>query len=414
MTLFEKTRKLIESQCAGAKKCAVVYSGGLDSTAMLLLLEEAGIKTTAVVLDIGQGKGRLEKSKSMAKKYASQTVCFDAREDMQRNMERAIKANATLASHVNSEGLSRPVLAAYLVRAGRQYNCDVLAHGSSGAGNDQHRMENALRALAPEKKIIAPIRDWNLLRDQCLDYLKAKGAGNFEKETGYSVSTDESAWARTLRIAGKNDDVKKGAYEWTAELSDAPEKKSYATIRFEKGVPTSVLLEQDGKKSQVSGFEIYTRLNEFAGKAGFGRFDAIEDKVIGLKMHESYEAPAACALARAHHELESIVLTSSELEVKGFIDRKWGQLVYDGGFYTRLRGALEAFIERTQRTVDGSVKVAFYKGSMQIISRESPYALYDIRMASRDKTGVINQQDARYFSKLYGLQDSIAFAMGSG
>ncbi len=410
MLLLDKVKKIASGELKGVKKCAIGYSGGLDSTAMVMLLENLGIETTAVVLDIGQGADKFQKACDRSKKCATKTIAIDAKAEFFSNINKGIIANTILNGHMNSEGMSRPLIALHLSKIAKNEGCEAIAHGSSGTGNDQHRMENGLRALAPWARIIAPIRDWDLRREECATYLGQKGLKDVSDGGSAEISADESMWARTIRnISEKNEKESELAYKWTN--SKNPKTKIEVEFYFENGWIKSAKAGNGAKKSNYEGYNVFTGLNGAIGACGFGRTMAFEDKVIGLKMAEYYEAPAAIAVTNAHRILERLTLTRAELEVKSQFERTWSKLVYEGNFYSRLRANIGTFLSEQSKPVTGTVNAEITGGSMKITGVESPNALYDSRMTNRKIGGAFDQKDARGFSKLYGLQESVAFMM---
>ena len=397
----------LAKEYSGVQKVALSFSGGLDSAVVGTLLSRAGFSIFPVAVDIGQQTdfALLEKN---AKAMFGSFLVVDARGEFAANILRAIKANFGFDGNINSGGISRPVLAHALAEAASKRGCQAIAHGSSGTGNDHLNMENALRVLAPQLRIIAPVRDLDLRRDEALAFAKKeKLALNFPRAEKFS--SDENLWGRTIRQGTAADlslPLPEDAYKWTVSPRKAPDRPAGVEVAFANGVP--VFAEIDGKK--VSGtVELIERLNGIGGRHGVGRRDALDDKVVGLKIREVYECPAACILLKAHRELESLTLTTKEHDFKRYVDTAWGRAVHDGGWHTRLRHALDAFIDETQRAVDGTVTLELYKGSITVKGRESPHALYDRRLSSRDSSGVFSQKEARHFAKLYGLQDMIAY-----
>ncbi|HIH19440.1 TPA: argininosuccinate synthase [Candidatus Micrarchaeota archaeon] len=406
MDLSARAREL-SSEYPGIKKVALSYSGGLDSAVVGCLLSEAGFTVHPIVVDIGQQSDFARISKNAKGMFGSCAIA-NAKEEFTDNIFRAIKAGFGLNGNLNSGGISRPALARALAMEARKASCQAIAHGSSGMGNDHLNMENALRVLAPDMRIMAPVRDLDLRRDSALLYAKAKNLKtNLARAQKYSA--DENLWERVIRQGNATDPslpMPEETYKWTVSPEKAPSKAARIEVEFLDGIPVSAKI--DGKK--IAGkTEIIARLNSAGGKHGVGRMDALDDKVVGLKVREVYECPAARILLTAHRELENITLTTKELDAKAYVDSLWARLVHDGGWHTRLRHALDAFIDQTQRSVDGSVSLELYKGGIIVKGRKSRHALYNTRLSSRDSKGVFSQKDARHFAKLYGLQDIIAY-----
>ncbi len=409
--LLERIKKSSGSEYFGIKKCALAYSGGLDSSAMALILQDLGIEAITVSLDLGQG---LEKAKKFAPLISKKNYFFDAQDDLVSHIKKGVWANTLHHGHINSEGMSRPLIAKYLVQAAEKEGCEAVVHGSSGTGNDQFRMENGIRVLAPHLRIIAPIRDWNLSREEAVSYVKKKKLP-IKTDGGSPFSVDENLWCRAIRYGAISQSasfhVPPEAYAWTCGQDKCALKPEKITLFFEDGFPKKMTVS--GSKKEFSGVSLFTELNRLAGKNGIGRINKVEDKIIGLKSHEVFECPAAAAITLAHRNLESLTLTSSELEMKNSIDASWARLVYNGGWYTRLRHSLEGFISHTQGAVDGTVELSLYKGGIELLGMSSPHELYDSRMSSRGQKSAFDQRDSRGFAKLYGLQDIVAYRLGN-
>ncbi len=406
MLLLDKARKTASSDLKGVEKCAVGYSGGLDSTAMIILLEKLGVEAVAVVLDIGQGKDKLERAARIAKKEASKAVVIDAKGEMLANMQRGIRANTILNGHVNSEGMSRPILAWHLARIAKEEGCQAIAHGSSGTGNDQHRMENGLRALAPWARVIAPVRDWDIKREEAAAMLAGEGMKGISDGGSTDLSADESMWARTMRGVSGSEAVQEKAFKWAGRPGG---RKLSLRFEFENGSLKSVSAKAGGREKEYSGPAAFGSLNPAIGACGFGRLMTFEDKVIGLKMSEHYEAPLAIAATMAHKLLERLTLTREELDAKVPLERTWARLVYNGNYYSRLRANIDTFISEQSKPVTGSVEAEIRAGAMEVGKVQSPNALYDSRLTSRKAGGAFDQKSAMHFSRLYGLQESFAF-----
>lgn len=410
--LLKKIKGMVGDEYKGVDRCVLAYSGGLDSNVMVSLLKEMGIEVITVCVDLGQSN--VKAVEKMARKLVKKHYTIDGKDDFLKNIHKGIKANCLYEGYLNSGGFSRPLIAKYLVEVGRKEKVSAVVHGSSGYGNDQLRMENAMRVLGPEFHVIAPIRDWDLKRDDCVEYArKKKLPGRMTGEAPFSI--DENLWARSIRqgaILDQSIKVPDEAFKWTVDPKKAPNKKTLVEIGFENGIPETLVVMDERKKVIEETTDVIGRLNSIGGMNGIGRSDAIDDKVVGLKIREAYEAPAASILVAAHKDLERLTLTAMELNEKDHIDHVWNMLVHDGGWYTRLRLDLEGFIEMTQRAVDGKVTVELYKGGARILGRTSRHALYYIRMGARDRKTVWDQKIARYFARLHGLQDAIAFMIG--
>lgn len=407
MDSLAERAKALALEYTGVKKVALSYSGGLDSAVVGHLLQSSGFEVYPVVVNLGQQSDFSRLEKNARAMFGACTVA-DARAAFSENISRAVKANAGYSEFANSDGISRPAMAQALVAEARKASCQAIAHGSSGTGNNHLHMENALRILAPDMRIIAPVRDLDMRRDESLLYAKKeKLATNLERAAKYSA--DENLWARSIRQGAAVDMSKplpEEAYKWTASPESAPNKPAKIEVEFENGILVSAAINE---KKITGKVELIAALNEIGGRHGVGRLDALDDKVVGLKVREIYECPAARIILTAHRELEALTLTTKELDAKGYVDSLWARTVHDGGWYTRLRRSLDAFIDETQRAVDGSVSLELYKGSIIVKGRKSRHALYDARLSGRDSKGVFSQKESRHFAKLYGLQDIIAY-----
>ncbi|MEM2963149.1 MAG: argininosuccinate synthase [Candidatus Anstonellales archaeon] len=406
--LLERIRKSFELEYKDIKRCAIAYSGGIDSTAMALILQDLGIEIVTVSLDLGQN---LKKARQTAPLVCEKNLFFDAKEDLLANIKKGVWANTLHEGFINSEGLSRPIIAKYLVKAAEMEGCDAVVHGSSGSGNDQFRMENSIRVLAPHLRIIAPVRDWNLSREDSVEYVKKKNVGiKLGKQPPFSI--DENLWCRTIRyglLSSPSFRVPEQAYNWTKSPQECPSSSTRLIIDFKHGFPDRLRILPDKKYYKNS--DVFLALNKVGGKNGIGRYNSVQDNLIGLKSHKVFECPAATIITMAHKELERLTLTSKELELKNYLDHVWSRLVYDGGWYTRLRHALEGFISYTQNAVTGTVELSICRGTIELVEMSSSYALYDPRLSSRAKNALFDQRDSRGFAKLWGLQDIIAYRM---
>ena len=330
---------------------------------------------------------------------------IDAREEFAKDyVFPAIKANALYeGKYPVSTSLSRPLIVAKMVEIAEKEGATGFAHGCTGKGNDQVRFDVSVGALAPDLKIIAPVREWNMARDEEIEYAKKKGIPVTSAAKKFSI--DQSIWGRSMECGILEDASKEppeDAFEWTTSPEKAPEKPEYVTIEFEKGVPVAV----NGKK--LAPLNLIEKLNKIAGKHGVGRIDHIEDRLVGLKSRENYECPAAVVILEAHKDLEKMVLTRHEVLFKQQIDAQWTFMVYAGLWVDPLREDLEAFINKTQENVTGEVRVKLFKGGLQVVGRSSPMSLYDQNLVNYNiKTG-FNQAYSKGFIELWGLQSRMA------
>ncbi|MCX8197547.1 MAG: argininosuccinate synthase [Candidatus Micrarchaeota archaeon] len=404
MSLAAKLRQDFPS----VKKVALAFSGGLDSIVAGKLLLEAGFEVLPVVVDIGQ-QSDFAKIQQNAKSVFSSCKMVDAKGLFCQNTLKALKANFGSDGRLNSGGLSRPAIASVLSKIALESGCQAVAHGSSGIGNEHLILENSFRALAPELLIIAPVRDLDLKRDVSIQ-LAAKERLPVNLMRAKKFSADENLWGRTIRqgiAVDASSPLPKEAYKWTRSPQEAPSKPQEIEVGFVQGVPVYASAGKEEAKDPVAIFQL---LNSVGGRHAIGRFDGIEDKAVGLKSHEVYECPAAAILLFAHRQLEALTLTVNELEASATAGLLWAKVVRQGGWYSRLKRSLDAFIDSLQQPVEGQIQLELYKGNIILKGRKSDRALYDSRL-SRSKEGVFSQRDAKQFAKLYGLQDVMAYAL---
>lgn len=388
--------------------CALAFSGGIDSQAVGHILVQLGFTVVPVVIEAGAD---MKTAVDSAKKLFGKVRVIDIRPQLAESALRAVKANCLNSGHLNAGALSRPLMAQALAEAAHAEGAAYVAHGSSGLGNDHLRMELALRVIAPDLRMLAPVRDWNLRRNEALEYAKRMGWKHGELNKKYSV--DENLWGRIVRQGAMLEAGQKTPEDARSWVKSAVQKeKTSVEITFLNGNAEQATIAQGKRKASAKGgAAIITLLNAEGGKQGIGLRDAVVEKIIGLKNRELHECPAATILVAAHHDLEMVCLTSAQLEAKSFVDRLWNKTVYEGGWFTRLRRDLDAFIESTQAAVDGKVTLEIHNGSLRIVGRHSPRSLYDSRLTSRDKAGLLNQKAAAGFAKIYGLQDTIAYLL---
>jgi argininosuccinate synthase len=354
-----------------------------------------------VTVDVGQQED-LKAVEAKAKKLGVlKHYSVDAKEEFAKDyVFPAIKANALYeGKYPVSTSLSRPLIVAKMVEIAKKEDATGFAHGCTGKGNDQVRFDVTVGALAPDLKIVAPVREWNMTRDEEIVYAKANGIPVTSAAKKYSI--DQSIWGRSIECGALEDAGKEppeDAFEWTVSPEKAPDKPEYVTITFEAGVPVAL----NGTK--LAPLELIEQLNKIAGKHGVGRIDHIEDRLVGLKSREIYECPAATVLLEAHKDLEKMVLTRHEVSFKQQVDQEWTFMVYAGLWVEPLREDLEAFIDKTQENVSGEVRVKLFKGGLQIVGRQSPMSLYDKNLINYNiKTG-FNQAYSKGFIELWGLQ----------
>lgn len=389
------------------KKVVLAYSGGLDTSIIIPWLKENynNCEVIAVSGDVGQGTeldGLEEKALATG---ASKLYILDLKEEyVEDYIFPCLKAGAEYENYLLGTSHARPCIAKALAEVAKKEGADAICHGCTGKGNDQVRFELTLKAFAPEMEIIAPWREWDIVsREQEIEYAEAHNIPlKINRETNYSK--DKNVWHLSHEGLDLEDPAnepqynKDGFLELSVSPENAPDEPTYLTIHFDKGVPTAI----DGKK--MGALEIVEALNEVGGKNGIGLLDIVENRLVGMKSRGVYETPGGEILYKAHEMLETITLDKETQHYKKMIAQKFGELVYNGQWFTPLREALSAFVDETQKTVTGDVKVKLYKGNVINAGITSPYTLYDENVASfGDDGGAYNQADATGFINLFGL-----------
>lgn len=388
-------------------KVALAYSGGLDTSVILKMMQEKlNAEVITVTVDVGQ-KDDFEKIEEKALKLgAVNHHTIDAKAEFaEEYVFKAIKANALYDGvYPLATALARPLIAKKLVEIAKKEGAGIIAHGCTGKGNDQVRFDLSVKSLYPEAKIIAPVREWGLTRDWEMEYAKKKGIP--VKDKIYSI--DENLWGRSIEggiLEEPFAEPPEEIFEWTLSPEKTPEKAEYLEITFENGIPVGI----NGKS--MKAVELIETLNFIGGKHGIGRIDHIENRVVGIKSREVYEAPAASLIINAHKDLEKLVLTKWLTMFKEMIDSKWAWLVYSGLWFEPLREALDAFIDKAESNVNGTVKMKLYKGNAIVVGRSSENALYDINIATYEKFSSFDQSLATGFIELFGMQSVLAYSI---
>jgi argininosuccinate synthase len=385
-----------------SEKVVLAYSGGLDTSVLVKWLQEKyNAQVVTVTVDVGQQEDLKEIEEKARKLGVANHYSIDARKEFAANyIFPAIKANALYeGKYPISTTLSRPLIVEKMVEIAKKEGATGFAHGCTGKGNDQVRFDVTVGALAPELKIIAPVREWEMTRDEEIVYAKAHGIPISTAAKKYSI--DQSIWGRSIECGLLEDASKEppeDAFEWTSSPEDAPNKPEYVTITFEAGVPVAL------NEETLDPLPLIEELNKTAGKHGVGRIDHIEDRLVGIKSRETYECPAATVLLEAHKDLEKMVLTRHEVQFKQQIDAQWTFLAYAGLWVDPLREDLEAFINKSQENVSGKVRVKLYKGVLQVVGRSSPFSLYDKNLVNYNIKTSFNQTYSKGFIELWGLQ----------
>ena len=388
------------------KKVVLAYSGGLDTSIIIPWLKENynNCEVIAVSGDVGQGT-ELDGLEEKAKKTgASKLYILDLKKDYVENyIWPCLKADAKYEDYLLGTSHARPCIAKALAEIAHKEGADAICHGCTGKGNDQVRFELTLKAFAPDMAIIAPWREWNIeSRDEEIDYAEAHNIPlRISRETNYSK--DKNLWHLSHEgldlesPANEPQYNKEGFLELGVSPEQAPDVPTYVTIHFEKGVPTQL----DGK--ELDGVAMVEALNKVGGANGIGLLDIVENRLVGMKSRGVYETPGGAILYQAHKVLETITLDKETSHFKAIVGQKYADLVYNGQWFTPLREAMDAFVDSTQKTVTGDVKLKLYKGNIITASVTSPYTLYDEQTASFGVDEDYNQADAAGFINLFGL-----------
>ncbi|WP_322767758.1 argininosuccinate synthase [Frankia sp. Cr1] len=387
-------------------RVVLAYSGGLDtSVAIGWIGAETGAEVVALAVDVGQGGEDLELIRQRALTCgAVESVVVDAREEFARSfVAPAIRANALyMDRYPLISSLSRPVIVRHLVEAAHTFGAGAIAHGCTGKGNDQVRFEVGVMALAPDLQVLAPVRDSGMTRDKAIAFADERNLPiDVTARSPYSI--DQNLWGRTAECGVlENPWVQppEDVFVYTADPMLAREPDEL-TIGFVDGLPVSL----DGRALPLVA--LIVELNRRAGAQGVGRIDMIEDRLVGIKSREIYECPAAITLLTAHRDLEDLTLEREVARFKRGVDQRWGELVYDGLWYSPLRAALDAFIDATSARVSGDVRIRLAGGVAQVVGRRGEASLYDHALATYDAGDQFDQRDARGFIDLWGLPTKV-------
>ncbi|MDR0223338.1 MAG: argininosuccinate synthase [Oscillospiraceae bacterium] len=388
------------------KKIVLAYSGGLDTSIIIPWLKETygGCEVICMAANVGQDAELDGLEERALKTGASKLYIEDIQDEFVGDfIFPTLKMGAKYEGYLLGTSFARPVIAKRLVEIAKKENADAVCHGCTGKGNDQVRFELTVKALAPELKIIAPWRLWDIRsREQEIDYAEKRGVPlKINRETNYSK--DMNLWHLShegLDLEKPENEPnynKEGFLELSVSPENAPDKAVYVTIGFEKGVPVSL----NGEK--MNGVKLIRALNKIGGENGIGLFDVVENRLVGMKSRGVYETPGGTVLYHAHEVLETICLDKETAHYKSLMALKYAELVYNGQWYTPLRAAMDAFADKTQETVTGEVKLKLYKGNIINAGVTSPHTLYSEDFASFGEDDVYNHKDAEGFINLFGL-----------
>ncbi|AQW49050.1 argininosuccinate synthase [Streptomyces hygroscopicus] len=389
------------------ERVVLAYSGGLDtSVAIGWIAEETGAEVVAVAVDVGQGGEDLDVIRKRALACgAVEAEVADAKDEFaEEYCLPAIKANALyMDRYPLVSALSRPTIVKHLVAAARKHGAGTVAHGCTGKGNDQVRFEAGISSLAPDLTCIAPVRDYAMTRDRAIAFCEAKGLPiATTKKSPYSI--DQNVFGRAVET-GFLEDIWNApiedVYEYTSNPA-TPREADEVIITFDKGVPVAI----DGEP--VTVLQAIQRLNERAGAQGVGRIDMVEDRLVGIKSREVYEAPGAIALITAHQELEAVTVERELARYKRQVEQRWGELVYDGLWFSPLKRALDGFIAEANEQVSGEIRMTLHGGRAVVTGRKSQASLYDFNLATYDSGDTFDQSLSKGFIEIFGMSSKIA------
>ncbi len=384
------------------EKVVLAYSGGLDTSVLVKWIQENyNMDVIAVTIDVGNEKDFTTVKEKALKCGALKCEVIDAKEQLVKYfLFPALQANALYeGQYPLATALTRPLMAKLIVDVAMAEGASAVAHGCTGKGNDQVRFEVGFNSLAPDLKVLAPAREWGMTREETIAYADAHGIPvPISKKSPYSI--DECIWGRAIECGVLEDpwaEPPADAYKWTVDPQEAPDKPQYIEIEFEKGIPVAL----DGQK--MSGLDLIMQLHEITGRHGIGRIDHIENRVVGIKSREVYEAPAAITLITAHRGLEAMNLSKDQLRFKQKVEAEISDLIYNGMWFSQLNRDLSAYIISSQRYITGTVKMQLYKGSATVMGRKSQWSLYNRGLATYDKGDTFDPKNAEGFIRLWGL-----------
>jgi argininosuccinate synthase len=392
-----------------SEKVLLVYSGGLDTSICIpLMREEYGYKEViTVTIDVGQEKADIAQAQEKAAIMGTTHFTVDAKEEfVEKFCWPAIKANGDYQGYPMSTSIARPLIAAKAVEVAKKLGVKSFAHGCTGKGNDQYRIEFGIRMLMPDALIHAPVREHNMTRSWEIEYAQKKNVP-IQQSLNKIWSIDENLWGRSIeggRLEEPDFAPPEEIFQWTKSAEKANAEATNIKIQFKNGVPVAI----DGVSATPA--QLVIKMNQLAGDNGIGRIDIMEDRMMGLKVRENYECPGATVFLKAHKALENLVLTREEIRFKSIVDLEWSKLAYEGLWWDPFKQDLEAFIDSTQTRVTGEVSLKLYKGAATILGRSSHWALYSEDLASFDTT-TFDQRESTGAVKNFGLQPRMFFKL---
>ena len=383
------------------KKLVLAYSGGLDTSVAIHWLAERDWDVMALAVDLGEAKDLDAVQEKALKHGASKSFVVDARDLFLRHFVwPTLQAGALYEGRYPlATALGRPLIAKLLVDLAREEGAVAVAHGCTGKGNDQVRFDVATGALAPDLEVVAPVREWGMTREQEIDYARTHGV-EVPATVESPYSTDVNLWGRSVEAGVLEDPWEEPPAEvfaWTVDPEKAPSRPAYVEVKFQAGVPVAL----DGE--ELDPVAIVERLNALGGEHGVGRIDMVENRLVGIKSREIYEAPAAVILVAAHEALEDLTLSKDLLRFKQKVASEWADLAYNGLWFSSLRQNLHAFVSSTQEHVSGEVRVKLYRGVATVVGRKAPESLYQLELATYGAGDAFDQRAAAGFIHLWGL-----------
>jgi argininosuccinate synthase len=380
----------------------LAYSGGLDtSVAIKWLLQEYGLDVVALTVDVGNERDFSAIRQKAIGVGAVKALVVDAKELFVNHfIFPALQADAVYeGQYPLATALSRPLMAKLLVDTAQEEGASAVAHGCTGKGNDQVRFEVSINALSPGLKIIAPARDWGMNREQTISYAQQNGIlVPVTAASPYSI--DENLWGKSIECGVLEDpwvEPSEEVFTWTRSPGEASDEPAYVEIGFDKGIPVTI------DRQETDGVSLIRRLNELAGSHGVGRIDHVENRLVGIKSREIYEAPAATVLLQAHQALQALTLSKEQVRFKQKVAIEYADLIYNGLWFTSLHQDLAAYVRSSQRCVTGTIRLKLFKGNCSVVGRKSPFSLYDYGLATYDKGDAFDQGASPGFIHIWGL-----------